>query len=74
MKDSQNLRESLFAGWPGCSDGYCLVRGHAKGMHTNGGCRCLVNASRASLNILSFRLAMYLAEADEPAEAPEVQP
>lgn len=25
----------------GCSDGYCLVTGPAKGMHTNGGCRCL---------------------------------
>lgn len=24
----------------GCSDGYCLVTGPAKGMHTNGGCRC----------------------------------
>lgn len=25
----------------GCSDGYCKVLGPAKGMHTNGGCRCL---------------------------------
>lgn len=24
----------------GCLDGYCLVTGSAKGMHTNGGCRC----------------------------------
>lgn len=25
----------------GCSDGYCKITGPAKGMHTNGGCRCL---------------------------------
>lgn len=25
----------------GCSDGYCALRGPAKGMHTNGGCHCL---------------------------------
>lgn len=24
----------------GCGDGYCLVRGKAKGQHTNAGCRC----------------------------------
>jgi hypothetical protein len=24
----------------GCSDGYCIIRGKAKGMHTNGGCKC----------------------------------
>lgn len=23
-----------------CSDGYCKFAGPAKGMHTNGGCRC----------------------------------
>lgn len=25
----------------GCSDGYCVFRGKATGMHTNGGCHCL---------------------------------
>lgn len=25
----------------GCTDGYCFLRGHAKGVHTNGGCHCL---------------------------------
>jgi len=25
----------------GCSDGFCLITGPAKGMHTNGGCRCV---------------------------------
>jgi len=27
----------------GCPDGYCLISGKAKGMHTNGGCRCWRN-------------------------------
>ena len=27
----------------GCSDGYCKFTGPAKGMHTNGGCRCCAN-------------------------------
>lgn len=26
-----------------CGDGYCLVTGRARGMHTNGGCRCWSN-------------------------------
>jgi len=25
----------------GCTDGFCDVLGPAKGMHTNGGCKCL---------------------------------
>ena len=53
-------RETLFAGWEGCTDGYCIVRGKAKGMHTNGGCRCLVNASRSQLTILQSRLGAIL--------------
>lgn len=24
----------------GCSDGACIINGPAKGMHTNGGCKC----------------------------------
>ncbi len=27
----------------GCSDGFCLISGPAKGMHTNGGCHCVKN-------------------------------
>ncbi len=30
----------------GCTDGYCVVV-KPKGMHTNGGCRCLNNTLRA---------------------------
>ena len=26
-----------------CGDGYCKFAGPAKGMHTNGGCRCQAN-------------------------------
>lgn len=26
----------------GCSDGYCIIAGKATGMHTNGGCHCLM--------------------------------
>lgn len=33
----------------GCGDGYCLVTGRAKGMHTNGGCRCWQEKYRAQL-------------------------
>ena len=57
-------REALFKDWPGCSDGYCVVRGRAKGMHTNGGCRCLVNASRGQLQILQARLIKAFSEAE----------
>lgn len=38
----------------GCSDGYCKMRERPpKGMHTNGGCRCV-----DSLADLSFRVAL----------------
>jgi len=30
----------------GCSDGYCLIKGKAKGMHTNGGCKCVSDRMR----------------------------
>ena len=53
-------REALFAGWEGCTDGNCIVRGKAKGMHTNGGCKCFLNASRTELIILQGRLGAIL--------------
>lgn len=31
----------------GCGDGYCLITGKAKGMHTNGGCHCYRDKNRA---------------------------
>lgn len=38
-----------------CGDGYCLVTGKAKGMHTNGGCRCWKNPMKAQLVMLAAR-------------------
>lgn len=28
----------------GCQNGWCWINGRAKGMHTNGGCRCIREA------------------------------
>lgn len=50
------IREILFRGFHGCSDGNCVITGKAVGMHTNGGCRCLTHFSRDRLSILSGRL------------------
>lgn len=58
-------RKLLFSTWPGCTDGYCIVRGKAQGMHTNGGCRCLVNATRAQLQMLQGRLSVLLNELEK---------
>lgn len=44
----------------GCSDGYCLIK-EPKGMHTNGGCRCLTNqhvARRAMMAAKRLRKAL----------------
>jgi len=35
------LYDSVVSDIGGCGDGYCIIRGKAKGQHTNGGCRCL---------------------------------
>lgn len=58
-----DLREMLFVGWQGCSDGNCMVRGRLSGMHTNGGCKCLLNADRAKLQMLNARLGLLLESA-----------
>lgn len=60
-------RRELFNGWPGCTDGHCIVHGTVKGMHTNGGCRCIVNASRAQLSILQCRLNSILTKHERAA-------
>jgi hypothetical protein len=51
-----NLREALFSGWSGCSNGDCVVRDNSKGMHTNASCKCVVEANRAQLYVLQSRL------------------
>lgn len=60
-----SIREFLFKGFMGCSDGYCIVNGRAKGMHTNGGCRCFKRFDKASLSILEGRIRQ-LNERDLP--------
>lgn len=32
----------------GCTDGHCLVTGPARGMHTNGGCKCARDRLKAA--------------------------
>jgi hypothetical protein len=39
----------------GCSDGYCMVTGPAKGMHTNGGCHCWMEKYRAQRVMIAAR-------------------
>ena len=36
-----NLSDRVAMASLGCGNGYCHLRGNAKGMHTNGGCRCV---------------------------------
>jgi len=35
----------------GCGDGFCAINGPAKGMHTNGGCRCIEHIGEIALEI-----------------------
>ena len=50
------IREALFKGIDGCSDGDCVITGRASGQQTNGGCRCLSSLSRGQLLIVQGRL------------------
>lgn len=50
-----DIRESLFSGFTPCTDGNCVIN-KPEGMHTNGGCKCLLNLSRAQLGILTSRI------------------
>lgn len=50
------IREIVFGGFEGCTDGFCIIKGRAKGMHTNGGCKCITNLSRPQLQIIGSRL------------------
>lgn len=42
----------------GCTDGYCAIKGKAKGMHTNGGCRCVQNILRENTSETMKRIAL----------------
>ena len=63
-----NLREALFRDWQGCTNGDCIVRDNSKGMHTNGSCKCLVNASRSQLIILQSRLNALIQKQEKEAQ------
>lgn len=43
---------------PGCSDGFCYIKGKATGMHTNGWCRCVQNLMRSDLGDTVKRVAI----------------
>lgn len=53
---NKTIREILFRDMTPCSDGYCIIGGKAKGMHTNGGCRCVQRMNNTQLNILQSRI------------------
>lgn len=40
----------------GCMEGFCYVTGKAKGMHTNGGCRCISRFLRSNQSENSKRI------------------
>jgi len=40
----------------GCTDGYCVITGHAKGMHTNGGCRCSKDEFAVKRALMAFQM------------------
>jgi len=39
----------------GCSDGFCYFKGKAKGMHTNGKCRCVYDATGQEIDNFQIR-------------------
>lgn len=46
----------------GCLDSFCYIKGKAKGMHTNGGCRCVRNLVGRDNSAAAFALEKRLAE------------
>ncbi len=64
--------EMVAAGTRGCQNGYCLVKGHAQGMHTNQICKCHQNQLTAQRMMLAGRkladtLKSYLDEGENRA-------
>lgn len=47
-------------GMKGCSDHGCIFQDNAKGMHTNGGCRCEKALLRTPEGIKAARTIRYL--------------
>ena len=59
----------------GCSDGNCRVTGGSRGMHTNGGCRCMraladygLEMSEAADRLAPYRGLVPLTEPFEDSE------
>lgn len=65
FKTQQEFRQFLFRDWHGCLNHDCIVNGPQKGMGTNGGCKCLPNASRTQLNLLKTRLSVLVTQVEE---------
>lgn len=45
LEQAIKIYDDAVADIGGCGDGYCIIAGKAKGMHTNGGCRCFLHPS-----------------------------
>lgn len=58
----------------GCLDGFCYIKGKAKGMHTNGGCKCVRNLVGRDNPAAAFALEKLLAELHNTIESLRTQP
>ena len=68
---NKSLREFLFSNWDGCLDGSCIVRGTQAGLHTNGSCKCFVNAGRSQLNMIGQKLQTFLTDNEKQPKGNE---
>lgn len=57
----------------GCSDGFCYIKGKAKGMHTNGGCRCVKNLVGRNNTAAQVALEKRLADLHKTIESLRTQ-
>ena len=69
---SKKLRSFLFSNWRGCTNNNCVVLGETAGMHTNGMCKCLPDASRSQLGTLGSRLQALLPKVEKQPEGNEL--
>lgn len=71
---NDDIREFLFKGFHGCTNGNCVVRGRTSGMHTNGSCSCVVNAGRSQLHILNSRLQVLCDTVEKLQDEQDARP
>jgi len=69
---SKKLRSFLFSNWKGCTNNNCVVLGETHGMHTNGMCKCLPDASRSQLGTLGRRLQALLPKVEKQPDGNEL--